>query len=278
MSEEKFSELKFSAWDQDSIVNTALREIKNENKTLSLHVWQTVLTDFLGEQGEFWDLKDDSVVLKKSENEIAEKVKEVVQNSNDDLTQFSIQLRQIWEQFNRENIVFKSLNDFFCEDLNRKEIFVRVWPSRLCPYQKDGFCVSVKSSTYAIKMCVHELIHLYWWQVWDKNINVIDKEGWMLSEMAVETVKRNSSLNELVDDQLREESQIALKAFYSMKVGDKNLFECLDEICQKVDYKVVDFMTEAYSFVKENFDEINAKYYKFEFDSREDLVESENER
>ena len=258
------SKVNFSVWDKDNVLGTALWEIKNEDGSLSSHAWATVLSDFLGEQGDFWYANGGKIELNnaKTKDDIIRQVELVLDVEKGSLKQAAIRARHSWEKFNRNNQIFTFLNEFFGEELNIPIINARIWPSSLCPYQKDGFCISSKSTPSRVLLtCVHEIMHLYWWQVWNKNFDKDDKSSWFLSEMAVETIKRNTSLNEIFSEYLPNAGNIAHNQFYSIEIRGKNVFDELDKIYAKSNYEIVPFMKSAYEFVNNNFFEINNQYY-----------------
>ena len=140
-----------------------------------------------------------------------------------------------------------------------------MWPSVVCPYDEEGFYVSY-SPVYpnwnnALKTCIHELIHHFWWLKWDqtfkRNKKMLKYEypssSWFFSEMVVQIIVQNSSLLKYIGKR-----KISYEDFYEMDVDGINLMQKLDELYKNNDLE--NFMKLAYKFVDTNLDVIQAQY------------------
>jgi len=271
------SEVKFCVWDDKHILDTALWEIKNEDGSLSFRSWSTILSDFLGTDGEFWKVVDGKIEFNKDKTQadITKRVSSLLDDMRDNLTQVTIRAQHAWDRFNKDDQIFNLLDEFFGEKLDLNVVNARMWPSYLCPYQEDGFCVSSKASLDRMLVTtLYELIHLYWWQVWDKNFDLDDKSSWFLSEMAVETILRNTVLDELFKSQNIIVDNFAHRQFYTMDIRGKNVLDELDSLYAKSEYDIIKFMNDSYKYVHNNFFEIKDKYYA----TSDVKVENENSK
>ncbi|MFQ6695718.1 MAG: hypothetical protein ACLRFF_01445 [Alphaproteobacteria bacterium] len=113
---------------------------------------------------------------------------------------------------------------------------------------------------HAILMALHEITHFVWFYFWQQhfkdNINDYDYPNlkWLLSEIVVETIIRNSKINDLI----KQPKYIAYSYFYDMKIGDELIFETMRKMyLNRKD--IFDFMEKSFDWVKNNETELRNK-------------------
>lgn len=161
--------------------------------------------------------------------------------------------------------IFCCLEDVFGVNEEAAEIYVYVWPSVICPYNKNGFCVSYSSKMpmfdSTLKTAIHELIHRFWWKKWDllfkKKKRMLQysypSTSWFLSEMVVHTILKNSDLVKIIGRR-----KIAYDDFYEMTFDGQKLYDIFDELY--LNNSMEDFMQKAYDFVDKNKQEMLKQY------------------
>ena len=77
---------------------------------------------------------------------------------------------------------------------------------------------------------------------------------WVLSEIVVETIIRNSKINDLIE----QPKYIAYSYFYDMKIGDELIFETMRNMyLNRKD--IFDFMEKSFDWIKNNETELRNK-------------------
>ena len=107
---------------------------------------------------------------------------------------------------------------------------------------------------------LHEITHFVWFYAWQSYFKDNDEEynfphlKWLLSELVVETIIRNSDIAKLTPPP----EYIAYKYFYSMDIDGKPIFDTLREMY--INRKSFpDFMETAYDWIRKNEPELRAK-------------------
>lgn len=110
-----------------------------------------------------------------------------------------------------------------------KQYDVEIGINPVCPRYLDDFAFDVyyvKSKEDALETCIHELIHFYWFQIFNENFPEIPKSKfeapfaeWLLSEIAVDPIIYYSKLR----NYCREKP--AYNYLYNEKINGENLIE-----------------------------------------------------
>lgn len=116
---------------------------------------------------------------------------------------------------------------------------------------------------YAVEMAIHEITHLVWFYFWNLYFKDDASEydfpniKWLLSEIVVETIIRNSEIGGLIPD-LNSHKYIAYSYFYNMKIQNRPLFDIMRDLfmCRK---SMREFMEQAFDFVIKNEPELRTK-------------------
>ena len=120
----------------------------------------------------------------------------------------------------------------------------------------------------AIGVSIHELIHFVWFYVWNKLFGDSYEEyerpslKWILSEMIVESVMKDSRLSALNPYFPREEGGCIYPYFFDMKVDGKLILETMDEMYESQD--IHDFMRNSYAYCQKHEAEIRKHIFKSE--------------
>lgn len=161
--------------------------------------------------------------------------------------------------------VVREFERIFGEPLQKEKLNVRVWLGNFCPYGQSYFYTSAQYASFddLKRTIVHETTHIYWWQLWDKVMNIKDKNSpspaWYQSEIVVQTIADNSPFfSQFV------EKNIANNSIFTLKVGDNFVLDEMDKI-YKSSASLPDFMKNGYDYVAKNYQEIidcDAKFGK----------------
>lgn len=137
------------------------------------------------------------------------------------------------------------LNDMKCNiSMNPIE------PRYLTEHSFDIFYLN--SEKGAIGEAIHEIIHFVWFYVWHELFRDGYEEyespslKWILSEMVVESVMKDSRLRSINPYFKREDGGCIYPYFFDMKVENKLILETLDEMYRT--QSIVDFMKKSYSY------------------------------
>lgn len=113
---------------------------------------------------------------------------------------------------------------------------------------------------YSMSLALHEITHFVWFYFWQKHFNDDVAEydfphiKWLLSELVVETIIRNSRINDLTEMPL----YIAYYYFYDMTINGVLIFDTLKELyLNRKD--IYDFMEKSFDWIKKNETELRRK-------------------
>lgn len=118
---------------------------------------------------------------------------------------------------------------------------------------------------YAMSTALHEITHFVWFYFWYKHFK--DKRTeydfpqlkWLLSEIVVETIIRNSQINDLIE----QPEYIAYSYFYDMKINNELIFNTMKKLyLGRKD--IYDFMEKSFDWIKNNEPELRKKIAKAE--------------
>lgn len=166
----------------------------------------------------------------------------------------------------------KKLNDTFSDAFGRdvsnilNNITGRIGLDPICPrdISKSSFDVFYQySPEYMNETVVHEMTHFVWFHIWHEHFNDNPAEydsphiKWLLSEMVVDVIVRNSALAMFFGD-LDKKRDIVYTYFYDMEIAGRPILETLEDMYRSAD-DITSFMEMAYKYVCENEPELRAK-------------------
>lgn len=118
---------------------------------------------------------------------------------------------------------------------------------------------------YAMSTALHEITHFVWFYFWQKHFKDKPDEydyphlKWLLSEIVVETIIRNSKINDLI----KQPQYIAYSYFYCMEIGGELIFDTMKKLyLERKD--IYDFMEKSYDWIQKNETELRKKIAKAE--------------
>lgn len=126
----------------------------------------------------------------------------------------------------------------------------------------------LNSERGAIGEAIHEIIHFVWFHVWHELFGDSYEEyetpslKWILSEMVVESIMKDSRLSSINPYFKREEGGCVYRYFFDMKAEDKYILETLDEMYRN--QNIADFMKNSYDYCVKHEKEIREHIAKSE--------------
>lgn len=133
----------------------------------------------------------------------------------------------------------------------------------ICPrdLSDNSFSVYYRfAPEYAVSIALHEITHFVWFWAWKQHFKDDNKEydfphlKWLLSELVVETIIRNSDIAKLAPPP----QYIAYNYFYSMEIDGHTIFATLGKMYADRT-SIQDFMENAYNWIRKNEPELRAK-------------------
>ena len=118
----------------------------------------------------------------------------------------------------------------------------------------DVFCKS--SEKGALGMSLHEIIHYFWFYVWNGHFGDSYEEyempslKWMLSEMVVEALMSDRRLSSVNPYFPRENGGCVYPYFFDMMVDGKPILDTLDAMYRS--QNIEDFMRSSYAYCQEH--------------------------
>jgi len=115
-------------------------------------------------------------------------------------------------------------------------------------------------SQYSMTLALHEITHFVWFYFWKKHFNDDITEydfpniKWLLSEIIVETIIRNSEINDLI----KMPKYIAYYYFYDMNINGALIFDTQKEL-YLTRKNIYDFMEKSFDWIKNNELELRRK-------------------
>ena len=150
-----------------------------------------------------------------------------------------------------------ALSDAFDLDASRvfNDLTGNVTLNPLCPrflkeHYFDVFYMS--SERGALGLSLHEVIHYFWFHVWNGHFGDDYDEyetpslKWILSEMVVEAIMRDKRLSSLNPYFPRENGGCVYPYFQNMLVNGSPILETIDALYRR--NSITDFMEEAYTY------------------------------
>lgn len=173
---------------------------------------------------------------------------------------------EYWAQNNQK--MNDAIADAFGYDVSGilNDISGRIGLDPICPRDigKLSFDVFYQySPDYMIETAIHEMVHFVWFHIWHEhfkdNPNEYDSPHikWVLSEMVVDVIVRNSALAEFFGD-ITHKRDIVYSYFYDMNIAGAPILETLIQMYKDAD-DITKFMEESYKYVCDNETELRAK-------------------
>ena len=141
-----------------------------------------------------------------------------------------------------------------------------IMPRFLREHSFDVFYLN--SERGAIGSSIHEIIHFVWFYVWNELFDDSYDEyespslKWILSEMVVESVMKDSRLSSINPYFPRENGGCIYPYFFDMVVNDSLILDTLDEMYQS--QNVQEFMKSSYAYCRQHEEEIRNHIQKAE--------------
>lgn len=166
----------------------------------------------------------------------------------------------------------QKLNDAFADAFGcdvsgiLNNITGRIGLDPICPrdISKSSFDVFYQySHDYMIETAVHEMVHFAWFHIWHEhfkdNPNEYDSPHikWILSEMVVDVIVRNSALAGFFGD-MTNKRDIAYSYFYDMEIAGAPILTTLTNMFKNAT-DITQFMDESYRYICDNETELRAK-------------------
>ncbi|MBE6945590.1 MAG: hypothetical protein E7459_05835 [Ruminococcaceae bacterium] len=153
--------------------------------------------------------------------------------------------------------ITEALSDAFSIDcaeiLNDMRAFVTMNPIEpRFPLEHRFDIFYLNSERGAIGEAIHEMIHLVWFQVWNRLFGDSYDEyerpsmKWILSEMVVEPIMADPRLSEINPYYPRENGGCIYPWFFDMKAGGKLILDTMDEMYKS--QSIADFMKNSYAY------------------------------
>ena len=126
----------------------------------------------------------------------------------------------------------------------------------------------LNSERGAIGESIHEIVHFIWFNVWNRLFRDSYDEyerpslKWILSEMVVESVMKDSRLSSINPYFPREQGGCIYPYFFDMEVGGTLILDTLDEMYRS--QRIEDFMKNSYAYCQEHEAEIRSHLQKSE--------------
>ena len=186
----------------------------------------------------------------------AEKRKSVVDNS---INMFSEEWKKIADKLDN---AYSSAFDNDCSNI-LNDMVANVGLNPICPrdIQNHSFYIyHYFDLQYAITTALHEITHFVWFYFWKKHFQDNSTEydfpniKWLLSEIVVETIIRNSEINNLI----KQPQYIAYSYFYDMTINGELLFDIMKKMYLKRT-DIYDFMEKSFNWIKNNESELREK-------------------
>lgn len=120
----------------------------------------------------------------------------------------------------------------------------------------------------AVGECIHEIIHFVWFYVWNRTFGDTYEEyespslKWILSEMVVESIMKDSRLADINPYFPRENGGCIYPYFFTMMVDGELILDTLDRMYRSLE--ITEFMKSAYFYCQKHEKEIREHIRKSE--------------
>ena len=160
------------------------------------------------------------------------------------------------------NDAYSSAFDMDCTNI-MNDMAGLVGLNPICPRDLSDNSFSVYyyfDPNYAVATALHEITHFVWFNAWQKHFHDDEEEynfphwKWLLSELVVETIIRNSDIGKLNPPP----QYIAYKYFYDMDIDGKPIFDTLRDMYTNRE-SFPEFMEMARDWINKNEPELREK-------------------
>lgn len=192
---------------------------------------------------------------------------ELEDSINEKVTSYS----RYWEDCKEQ--ITAALSAAFSVDCEKlfNDLVCNVSMNPICPrFLKERYydVFYLNSERGAIGMSIHEIIHFFWFYVWNRVFGDSYDEyerpslKWILSEMVVESVMKASGLSSINPYFPREKGGCIYPYFFDMKADGVFILDTLDEMYQS--QTMEEFMKNSYAYCLEHETEIREHIHKSE--------------
>ena len=192
-----------------------------------------------------------------------DKLKQIRSEKQSDIEKSIQTFQDAWEPVaSKLNDAYSSAFDMDCSGILNDMVGL-VGLNPICPRDLSDNSFSVYyyfDPNYGVVMALHEITHFVWFYAWQKHFQDDKSEynfphlKWLLSELVVETIIRNSEIAKLSPPP----QYIAYNYFYNMDIDGKPIFKTLlDMYINRKSFP--DFMETAYDWIRKNEPELRAK-------------------
>ena len=160
------------------------------------------------------------------------------------------------------NAAYSQAFDNDCNDI-LNDMTANVGLNPICPRNVSDHSFDVYhyfETKWAISTALHEITHFAWFTFWQKHFqdDPADYDSphlkWLLSEIVVETIIRNSD----IDDLSEQPNYIAYSYFYDMTINGELIFDTMKKMyLERKD--IYDFMEKSYEWIQNNESELREK-------------------
>ena len=171
--------------------------------------------------------------------------------------------KNMWETIaTKLNNAYSSAFDMDCLGI-LNDMVALVGLNPICPrdLSDNSFSICYRfAPEYSVSLALHEITHFVWFYAWQKHFKDDVAEynfphlKWLLSELVVETIIRNSDIAKLTPPP----EYIAYNYFYSMDIDGKPIFNTLGDMYNNRT-SIQNFMESAYNWIFKNETELRAK-------------------
>lgn len=167
----------------------------------------------------------------------------------------AVQYARHWERHSDQ--ITAALSDAFETDCSIifNDMVCNVSLNPICPRFLETHSFDIfylNSERGALGLAIHEIIHFVWFHVWHRLFEDSCEEyespslKWILSEMAVEPVMRDSRLSSLNPYFPRENGGCVYPYFYTMMIEGQPVLDTLDDLYRRLPIDA--FMKESYAY------------------------------
>ncbi len=163
---------------------------------------------------------------------------------------------------NKLNLAYKDAFDNDCTNI-LNDMSANIGLNPICPRDISQHCFDIYhyfEVKYAVSVALHEITHFVWFYFWQKHFqdDSIEYDAphlkWLLSEIVVETIIRNSKINDLVE----QPKDIAYSYFYDITINNEYIFDTMKRLYSKRK-DIYDFMEKSFDWIKQNETELREK-------------------
>ena len=172
--------------------------------------------------------------------------------------------KENWDKIiaDKLNSAYSSAFDNDCNDI-LNDMVGNVGLNPVCPRDIGHHCFDIYhyfEPKYALSVALHEITHFAWFYFWQQHFKDDPSEynspqiKWLLSEIVVETIIRNSEINDLTE----QPQHIAYSYFYDMTINGEPIFDTMKKLyLNRKD--IFDFMEKSFDWIKTNEPELRKK-------------------